>query len=216
MTARPLAEFTLAPAPPASASSRTSEWKSGAYAAPTEKRRAGGETEPEDDPLAEAVSSDAPREHASRGRRPTPHPSSTPIWPSDRSYSSRSVGTSTGAARSRARRSSSARSSRPRGQPSGSAPASVRGGGVAYEVLRRSEPERVDRARAGRDDHALRLEVEVERLERELASEAGLLVAAERDARERGVRHVDADRARLDLRARRGGRAPGRRSRPSP
>ena len=46
--------------------------------------------------------------------------------------------------------------------------------------------------------HALRLEVELERLEPELAAEAGLLVAAERDAREGGVRHVDPDRARLD------------------
>src|SRR5918996_1110148 len=62
----------------------------------------------------------------------------------------------------------------------------------------RSQTERVDRPRAGRDDDALRLEVEIERLERELAPEARLLVAAERDPRERRVRHVDPDRARLD------------------
>src|SRR5438034_1427804 len=34
--------------------------------------------------------------------------------------------------------------------------------------------------------------------EPELTAEAGLLVAAERDPRERRVRHVDPDRARLD------------------
>ena len=62
------------------------------------------------------------------------------------------------------------------------------------------QPEGVDRPRARRDDDALRLEVEVERLERELAPEAGLLVAAERDPGKRRVRHVDPDRARLDPR----------------
>src|SRR5581483_1035002 len=44
------------------------------------------------------------------------------------------------------------------------------------------------------------LEVEVERVDRELAAEAGLLVAAERDPGKRGERHVDADHARLDAR----------------
>ena len=48
--------------------------------------------------------------------------------------------------------------------------------------------------------HALRLEVELDRLEPELATEAGLLVAAERNARERRVRHVDPDGAGLDPR----------------
>src|SRR3954451_9653555 len=62
------------------------------------------------------------------------------------------------------------------------------------------EPEGVDRLRARVDDDALRLEIELERLEPELAAEARLLVAAERDPRERGVRHVDADGARLDAR----------------
>src|SRR5436189_3127332 len=58
--------------------------------------------------------------------------------------------------------------------------------------------ERVERFRAGGDENALRLQVEVERLEPELAAEAGLLVAAERDAGERRVRRVDADRPGLD------------------
>src|SRR5215218_11014788 len=62
------------------------------------------------------------------------------------------------------------------------------------------KPERIERARAGGDEHALRLQVEIERLDRELPAEAGLLVAAERDARKRGVRHVDSDRAGLEPR----------------
>src|SRR4051812_17041074 len=62
------------------------------------------------------------------------------------------------------------------------------------------QPERVRRPRAGVGHDRLRLEVQVERLERELAAEAGLLVAAERDPGERRVRHVDADRPGLDLR----------------
>src|SRR3954452_6890769 len=69
-----------------------------------------------------------------------------------------------------------------------------------YPRRRVLEPEGVDRLRARVDDDALRLEVELECLEPELASEARLLVAAERDAREGRVRHVDADRARLDPR----------------
>src|SRR3954468_23597906 len=62
------------------------------------------------------------------------------------------------------------------------------------------EAERVERLGARGDEDALRLEVEVERLDRQLAAEARLLVAAERDAGERGERHVDADHPRLDLR----------------
>ena len=58
------------------------------------------------------------------------------------------------------------------------------------------QPERVERPGARRDEDALRLEVQLERLEPELPAEAGLLVAAERDSRERRVRHVDPDRAR--------------------
>src|SRR4051812_38049829 len=69
-----------------------------------------------------------------------------------------------------------------------------------YPQRRVLEPEGVDRLRARVDDDALRLEVELERLEPELASEARLLVPAERDPGERRVRHVDADRARLDPR----------------
>src|SRR5215831_12195913 len=61
------------------------------------------------------------------------------------------------------------------------------------------EAEGVRRARAGVGDDRLRLEVLVERLDAELAAEARLLEAAEGDAGERGVRHVDADRARLHL-----------------
>src|SRR2546423_1740791 len=60
------------------------------------------------------------------------------------------------------------------------------------------QAERVERSCARRDEDALRLQVEVERLEPELAAEAGLLVAAERDPRERRVRHVDPDAAALD------------------
>src|SRR5436305_5269972 len=69
-----------------------------------------------------------------------------------------------------------------------------------YPRRRVLEPEGVDRLRARVDDDALRLEVELERLEPELASEARLLVAAERDSGEGRVRHVDADRAGLDAR----------------
>src|SRR6266540_4695386 len=60
------------------------------------------------------------------------------------------------------------------------------------------EPERVERLRARGDEDALRLQVELERLEPELAAEAGLLVPAERDSREGGVRHVDPDCPGLD------------------
>src|SRR5262245_31771745 len=62
----------------------------------------------------------------------------------------------------------------------------------------RSEPERVVWTRPGRDEDGLRLEVELERLDAELASETGLLVAAERDSGEGRVRHVHADGAGLD------------------
>src|SRR3954447_5503324 len=62
----------------------------------------------------------------------------------------------------------------------------------------RLQPERVERLRARRDEHALRLQVEIERLEAQLAAEARLLVAAERDAREGRVGSVDRHRARLD------------------
>src|SRR5205807_1554567 len=61
-----------------------------------------------------------------------------------------------------------------------------------------SEPERIERLRARRDEDALRLQIELERLEAQLATEARLLVAAERNAGERRVRHVDPDGARLD------------------
>src|SRR6266511_5517897 len=60
------------------------------------------------------------------------------------------------------------------------------------------QAERVEGLGARGDDHALRLEVELERVEPELTAETGLLVAAERNAGEGGVRHVDADRAGLD------------------
>src|SRR3954453_4824698 len=60
------------------------------------------------------------------------------------------------------------------------------------------QPEGIERAGARGDEHALRLEVRVERLEAQLAAEAGLLVAAERDAREGRVRRVDGDLAGLD------------------
>src|SRR5207248_5135039 len=80
------------------------------------------------------------------------------------------------------------------------------------------QPERIERLRARRDEDALRLEVELERLEAELAAEAGLLVAAERDPREGRVRHVHAHGAGLDARrepqAARGIARPDRRHQP--
>src|SRR4051794_33706849 len=89
---------------------------------------------------------------------------------------------------------------------------------ASYPRRRVLELEGVDRLRARVDDDALRLEVELERLEAELAPEARLLVPAERNSRERGVRHVDADRARLDPRrdtvAARGVARPHRRHQP--
>src|SRR5581483_3860396 len=63
---------------------------------------------------------------------------------------------------------------------------------------RRLEAEWVEGLGARGEEHALRLEVEVERVDRELATEARLLVAAERDAREGGERHVDPDHPRLE------------------
>src|SRR5438552_17687796 len=60
------------------------------------------------------------------------------------------------------------------------------------------QPERVERLRARRAEDARRLEIELERLESEFAAETGLLVAAERNSGEGGVRHVDPDRSRLD------------------
>ena len=71
------------------------------------------------------------------------------------------------------------------------------GGTASFRQALLLEPERVVRACAGRHDDALGLEVEVERLDAELASEAGLLVAAERDTWEGGVGHVDSNRAGL-------------------
>src|SRR5512133_1247471 len=56
------------------------------------------------------------------------------------------------------------------------------------------QTERVERLRARRDDHALGLQVRVERLQPELTPEAGLLVAAERNSRKGRVWHVDPDR----------------------
>src|SRR5207253_7683709 len=50
-------------------------------------------------------------------------------------------------------------------------------------TTRALEPERVRRPRARVHDHALRLQVELQRVETELAPEAGLLVAAERNTR---------------------------------
>src|SRR5262249_37703912 len=58
--------------------------------------------------------------------------------------------------------------------------------------------ERIERLRARRDQPALRPGVDLERLEARLATEPRLLVAAERDAGEGCVRHVDPDRSRLD------------------
>src|SRR5207244_1840274 len=66
--------------------------------------------------------------------------------------------------------------------------------------VRGRQAEGVERLRRRRDEHALRLQVEVERLKPELAPEARLLVAAERNPGKRRVRHVDPDLAGLDAR----------------
>src|SRR5436189_4396796 len=66
-------------------------------------------------------------------------------------------------------------------------------------TARTSEAERVGRPRARVDDHALRLQVQLERVDTELAPESGLLVAAERNPREGRIGHVDPYGARLDL-----------------
>src|SRR5207253_9925476 len=63
---------------------------------------------------------------------------------------------------------------------------------------RDSEAERVRRASTGVGEDRVRLEIQVERLEGELAAAPRLLVAAERNAGNGGVRHVDGDRPRLD------------------
>src|SRR5438067_899204 len=59
------------------------------------------------------------------------------------------------------------------------------------------QAERVRGTRTGVADHRLRLEVQLERLDPELAPEARLLVTAERNAREGRVRHIDPDGAGL-------------------
>ena len=70
MTARPLAELTLAPAPPARASRTTSERKSGAYAAPTMNAAQPASPTAEDGALAVAVGGDPPRQHGQRRADP--------------------------------------------------------------------------------------------------------------------------------------------------
>ena len=72
-----------------------SEWKSGAYAAPT---RNAAQAERPSPRTIRSPKRSAAMPHGSIVTRAPTHsaPSSTPIWPSDRPYSSRSVGTSTG------------------------------------------------------------------------------------------------------------------------
>src|SRR4249920_2571808 len=65
-------------------------------------------------------------------------------------------------------------------------------------TARSLQAERVGRPGPGGHDDRLLLEVLLERTGRELAPEARLLEASERDARERRVRHVEADRASVD------------------
>src|SRR4029453_3049811 len=71
--------------------------------------------------------------------------------------------------------------------------------GVCAGFAPSSEPEGIRWTRAGPDHDALRLQVQIERLQPELAAEAGLLVATEGNAGKSRVRHVDPHRARLDL-----------------
>src|SRR5205823_11683421 len=74
-----------------------------------------------------------------------------------------------------------------------------RGGGRGKtNVMRGLEAERIEGLRARGNEDALRLQVELERLETELAAEAGLLVAAERDTGKRRVGDVDPDGSGLD------------------
>ena len=70
ITARPLAEFTLAPAPPASASRTTSDSKLGRVRGADEEAGAAAEAEAEHDPLAEPIRRDPPRKQ--RHARPDP------------------------------------------------------------------------------------------------------------------------------------------------
>ena len=95
MTARPLAELTALPAAPTRTRKTTSSSKLDAYAAPT--RQAALATIPT------VSASRSPKRSAAspHGRSVSVVPthdaaSSTPIWPSERSYSSRSCGTITG------------------------------------------------------------------------------------------------------------------------
>ena len=95
MTARPLEEFTLAPAAPASARNRSSAPKLSANAAPTMNAALAAS------PTVITIRSpkrSAARPHGSRASVVPTHSdaSSTPISPSDSEYSSRSVGTRTG------------------------------------------------------------------------------------------------------------------------
>ena len=62
MTARPLAELTLAPAAPARPRSATSQPKSGAYAAPARNAAQLPEPDPQHQSLPEAVGGEPPRQ----------------------------------------------------------------------------------------------------------------------------------------------------------
>jgi hypothetical protein len=116
-----------------------------------QKCRAGGETEPEDDPLAEAVRSDAPREHGDEGADPLRTQQHADLAQRqvvllpERGHEDRQPDRERGEARL---------SDRPgrEDSPAVAHPASVRGGEVAYEMLRRSEPERLTDGARRRDD----------------------------------------------------------------
>src|SRR5947208_5277993 len=184
MTARPLADCTLAPSAPARESSASSVQK------PLTREAASSASPQPPTPLASTQRSPTRSAASPHGMRLTTEPTrepemSSPVCPSDRCSSVRSAGAITAT---------------PNQMAEYVACANVPAARTAVLYLRASEPERVRRPRARVRDDRLGLEVEIERLEGQLPPEAGLLVTAERDARKGGVRHVDPDRAGLDPR----------------
>ena len=80
MTARPLAELTLAPAAPASASRTTSDRERLRVRRAARKPRT-PQAERENDALAEAIGGDSPGEQRQESRRSRPPPSSSADLP---------------------------------------------------------------------------------------------------------------------------------------
>src|SRR5689334_23724095 len=167
MTARPLAELTLAPAPPAAPNKATMAAKLDVNA------------------IGTVSAAQRPRPAARTRRSPTrsasrPHGSSVPIGPthgaamttpacvrlkprSSRSAGARTAGAVSGAMYAACAPVPAARTAhryRPRGRVL-----------AATRIARPLQPERVERLRARRDEDALRLQIELERVETKLAAE---------------------------------------------